>query len=516
MEHSRSDVRPGQVEPGASPPESAGARRWFLKSLAGAATLAPFSAAAAPKGGGKSLGSSGDRFDIRTDPIWFLVNRLSHGPSLKLYRNAKEMGYEAFLEQQLDFESISDNQVERRISNLFQTIPMTSKQIRDIYSDLTVPASELRQATFLRAFQSKRLLYQRMVEFWTDHFNIYQGDLNQILKTTDDRDVIRVHALGNFHDLLTASMQSPSMLVYLNNDLNTKEAPQENYARELMELHTLGVHGGYTNDDVKEVARCLTGWSMATGDANWGLFKFKVKTHDDTAKVFLGHQIPAGGGMQDGLMVRDIILDHPATAERISEKMCQWLLLYEPPRELVKRVAMVFRSTRGSIKDMIRTIMDPANIYNPRFSGVKIKRPFTFRVAMLRAMLADVVNPEPIMKEIDESGQAPFGWQLPTGYPDGEESWTGTMLSRWKFADDVLNDQINSTSVDVFKLYDRMGNPPKHRLAEGVNQFLAAGTMSPLEVAEIQKFLDSRPVLDETLLRLAFTLGASSPTNQLY
>ena len=235
------------------------------------------------------------------DRIQFLLNRITMGFSLEEHALAQGMGYEGYLEYQLDHLAIDDSALELRLQSL-PTLTMTSKQLFDTFvaggGNQAVPVLELEQAATLRAIHSKRQLFERMVEFWSDHFNVDHVDGQvRVLKTADDRDVIRQHALGTFPALLRASAHSGAMLVYLDNYTNVASAPQENYSRELMELHTLSVSGPYTETDVKEVARCLTGWTIWRQNfPNYGDFRFRLQDHDQGAKTVLGVFIPPAGG----------------------------------------------------------------------------------------------------------------------------------------------------------------------------------------------------------------------------
>src|SRR5262249_26549913 len=237
-----------------------------------------------------------------------------------------------------------------------------SQPARPPARDPQQPLRELQQAKLLRAVFSEKQLQEVMVDFWFNHFNVFaQKDVDRWLLISYERDVIRPHALGKFKDLLTAVAQSPAMLYYLDNFLSQMEQPappqkfdadgnpipqprrpglNENYAREIMELHTLGVDGGYTQKDVIEVARCLTGWTIGPG-GNMS-FAFRPRIHDRGEKIVLGTRIAPGGGIEDGLRVIDILSKHPSTAKFISRKLCQRFVADEPPQSLVDRVAGKF------------------------------------------------------------------------------------------------------------------------------------------------------------------------------
>src|SRR5258706_11428260 len=230
-----------------------------------------------------------------------------------------------------------------------------SNGLFDSYDRETVP-NELRQATLLRQLYSKRQLYEVMVDFWSDHFNIFtKKGTGFYLNTGDARAVIRKHGLVSFLDLLWASANSHAMMTYLDNQANEKSHPNENYARELMELHTLGVDAGYTQQDVMELARCLTGWNVK--EHFWlGDFVFKLDLHDTGAKHVLGMTI-ASAGIKEAEQVLEMLVTHPSAAHFISTKLARRFIADEPPQELVEKAAQIFLKTKGDIRSVLRVIL---------------------------------------------------------------------------------------------------------------------------------------------------------------
>jgi uncharacterized protein (DUF1800 family) len=247
---------------------------------------------------------------------------------------------------------------------------------------------ELQQAKLLRAVYSRRQLYEVMVDFWSNHFNVFAAkDADRWLVTAYDRDTIRPHALGRFRDLLLATAQSPAMLFYLDNWLSVAERAtpkrsssdatlrrgiNENYARELMELHTLGVDGGYTQRDVGEVARCFTGWTIRR-TYQQPEFVFESRVHDRGKKLVLGTRIPAGGGIEDGLKIIDLLSRHPSTARFIATKLARRFVNDDPPPSLVDRVGEVFRDSDGDIKETLRAVVNAPEFFPPKPSRRKSK-----------------------------------------------------------------------------------------------------------------------------------------------
>jgi uncharacterized protein (DUF1800 family) len=368
---------------------------------------------------------------------------------------------------------------------------------------------ELQMSRILRAVYSERQLQEVMVDFWTNHFNVYANKgADRWLLPSYDRDTIRPHTLGKFYDLLLADAQSPAMLFYLDNvqsvspnaqqqrpgagrgplaGLRLPNNPQqqrpqaqqqrrginENYARELMELHTLGVDGGYTQKDVQEVARCFTGWTiiaprgagaaaqaimngpMAEMARNRpGTFIFRPGVHDNGEKMVLGHKIPAGGGMKDGLMVLDILSHHPATAKFIATKLVRRFVADEAPPGLVDKVVQTYAKTDGDIREMLRTIF-----YSPEFNSqdafrAKVKRPFELAISAVRTIGAETNGGPQFHQWLQRMGQPLYGFQTPNGYSDVAENWvnTGALLERMNFALALVSNRIPGTRVDLSKL----------------------------------------------------------------
>jgi uncharacterized protein (DUF1800 family) len=360
--------------------------------------------------------------------------------------------------------------------------------------------AELSQQKILRAAFSERQLEEVMVDFWFNHFNVFAGkgaDRNYL--TEHERDVIRPRALGSFRDLLEATAQSPAMLFYLDNwmsaDPNADLRPgraglggragqpprrpgragilpsgrrpgqppgalqrrqrglNENYARELMELHTLGVDGGYTQKDVVEVARAFTGWTIDQPRMGGG-FRFDPRIHDDGEKVVLGHRIKSGGGRSDGEQVLDILAKHPSTARFIATKLARRFVADEPPKALVDRAAARFRASSGDIREVVRTIVTSPEFFAPGAYRAKVKTPFEFVVSAVRASGAEVFDAMPLVQTLRTLGMAPYMAQPPTGYADTADAWvnTGALLGRMNFAVMFVSNRMRGTSIDLARL----------------------------------------------------------------
>jgi uncharacterized protein (DUF1800 family) len=390
------------------------------------------------------------------DPEFHLLSRAAFGPWPGDVQRVKEMGRDAWLEEQLSPESISDTACDLRAER-FESLYFSAGDAYEFRKP--VLREELTRHALLRAIYSRRQLFEVMVEFWTDHLNIdlEKGDCIY-LKPSDDRDVIRKHALGNFRELIRASATSPAMLVYLDGRTNKVEKgkdgkPNENYARELMELHTLGVHGGYTQDDVREAARCLSGWTFDAGRTfamNQSESFFKPNWHDDGEKRVLGQTIPAGGGKHDLDRLVDIVCGHASTAKFIALKMCRRFVSHTPPESLVQRVVTEFTRTHGDIKSLLRVILKSDEFAASR--GQLLKRPFKYMVSALRATAADTHAEKGILEPLQRMGHGLFQYPTPDGYPDEELPWMGTLMWRWNFALALAGGKQSGARVNLHPL----------------------------------------------------------------
>ncbi|MEP7118876.1 MAG: DUF1800 domain-containing protein [Acidobacteriota bacterium] len=335
--------------------------------------------------------------------------------------------------------------------------------------------SELAEGKVLRAVYSERQLEEVLVDFWFNHFNVFAGKgPTRNYVTAYERDAIRPHVLGQFRDLLEASATSPAMLFYLDNWQNTspaagtKTAPaaprqlrrgrgglpprvspprpkaaagkaaarglNENYARELMELHTLGVEGGYTQKDVVDVARAFTGWTMRPREGTG--FMFVAARHDRGEKHVLGHVIKAGGDRSDGEQVLDILAAHPSTARFIAFKLAQRFISDTPPPAVVSRAAAVFRATHGDLREVVRAIVTAPEFFAPPAYRATVKTPLEFVASALRATGTDVRRAQPLVKTLRDLGMPLYFCQPPTGYDQTADAWvsSGLLVGRMNFA----------------------------------------------------------------------------------
>jgi uncharacterized protein (DUF1800 family) len=458
-----------------------------------------------------------------------------------------------------------------------QNDPKYRQAIREYYQQngLQLPqriGAELQASRILRAVYSERQLQEVMVDFWSNHFNVFAGKgADRWLLVSYDRDTIRPNSMGKFSDLLVATAQSPAMLFYLDNFQSVSPdaqlgprggqrgpgqrraglfggplqrfpngAPQqpagqalpqprpnpqqqrrginENYARELMELHTLGVDGGYTQKDVQEVARCFTGWTilaprgagaatqaMVNGPRadmlreNAGKFFFNQRAHDDGEKIVLGHKIPTGGGFKDGLMVLDILAHSPATAKFIATKLVRHFVSDTPPAGLVDRVAATFTKSDGDIRETLRAIFFSPEFNSAEAYRAKIKRPFELAISAIRTLGGETNGGPQLHQWIARMGEPLYGFQTPNGYSDTAETWvnTGGLLERLNFGLTLASNRIPGTSVDLKHFLGNADGPALDK-AQMMNRFLdviVAGDITAKTKAALLKQLDEQTAL---------------------
>jgi uncharacterized protein (DUF1800 family) len=405
-----------------------------------------------------------------------------------------------------------------------QQAPMNAERQR-----ANLPLLELSQQRIVRALYSDRQLEEVLTDFWFNHFNVdaRKGPTRYML-TEYEREAIRPHVLGHFRDLLGATAKSPAMLFYLDNwmsadpngphperaradaaalgarlrqrraragkmprpqaqqgqqAMDRPAAPQaarrptglnENYGRELLELHTLGVDGGYTQKDVTEVARAFTGWTIQTPRLGGG-YRFAPALHDDEAKVVLGHVIKAGGGERDGEQVLDIVARHPSTARFISTKLARRFVSDTPPQALIDRMAATFGKTDGDLRAVMTVLLTSKEFLSADADRVKVKNPFEFVVSSLRATGADVMNALPVVRAIGQLGMPLYQCQPPTGYKDTAETWvnTGALVNRMNVAAAIAGGRLPGV---------RLSDPPSADSVVGAS--LSDATRSTLARAQ--------------------------------
>ena len=331
-------------------------------------------------------------------------------------------------------------------------------------SPQNVVASDLSEGKLLRAIYSTHQLQELLVDFWFNHFNVFLNKgADRYLVPTYEREAIRPHVFGKFHDLLLATAKSPAMLFYLDNWQSAgppeyarpnarqrRRGLNENYGRELLELHTLGVEGGYTQKDVIEVARCFTGWTIA-GPRKGGAFEYNDKMHDHGQKVVLGHVIKAGGGMSDGLKVIEILARHPSTAHFVSLRLAQRFVSDKPPPSLVNRMAKTFRKSGGDLRQVMETMIYSGEFWSAAAYHAKVKSPFEMVVSAVRATNADVTSAFLLANEMRRLGEPLYNKLEPTGYSAANAEWvsSASLLDRMNFALALANNRVPGVKTDI-------------------------------------------------------------------
>jgi len=494
-------------------------RRQFLGAALGAAALARAGRAAAEAAEADAAAADG----LAAPGLEALaLGRLAFGTSpadladMRALAAAPESRLKSWLDRQLQPDSIKDADCDRRLkAGRFTAL---SKTPRQLWADYIVdyqnargmgpsqteskdrkpgdapppmmatgaaltrqeaaplkPVQELETAAWIRAVYSKRQLREVMVDFWHDHFNVYGWEsLSSPLFVSYDRDVIRPNALGNFRTMLEAVAKSPSMLLYLDNAFSASSNPNENYARELLELHTLGAENylgtrdrstvardengvpvGYVDGDVYEAARAFTGWRVGDGRGvdSTGEFVYFEAWHDRFQKVILSRQIPElQAPLKDGLAVLDVLADHPGTARHVCLRLCRRLVADDPPPSLVASAAKVFADQRRAPDQLAQVVRAVA--LSPEFRAArpaKLRRPFELAVAMMRATGADFAPRDDFFSAQARTGQRLFQCGTPDGYPDVRSRWgsTTSMLDRWRWANTLTGDGWNGVRADA-------------------------------------------------------------------
>ena len=465
----------------------------------------------------KAPGAVPDEADTAT--VAHVLSRLAYGPRQGDIARVQQMTLAAYIDEQLHPERIADVALQAKLA-AFPTINLSTEEIaRDYYGqspELRAARQkeqqvlqDLMQARMVRVISSERQLEEVLVDFWFNHFNVFSGKgQTRVYLTEYERDAIRPYVLGNFRDMLGAVAESPAMLFYLDNFQNvdpkaaqrqadeqlarqrqaaargrgaarapTEEQMQrmqqqrnrglnENYARELMELHTIGVDAGYTQDDVVAVARAFTGWTI-TQPRDGGTFQFNAAMHDNDPKVVLGATIKAGG-RRDGEAVLDLLAAHPSTAKFLATKLARRLVSDEPPAAVVERAARVFLETKGDLREMTRSIITSPEFFSAEARRAKVKTPLEFVASAVRASNAAVNNPQQLVQALRTLGMPLYGAQPPTGWGDTAMDWvnTGALLGRLNFAVQLAGGQLRGVRVTVRDLAADTSEASRNALVE--------------------------------------------------
>jgi uncharacterized protein (DUF1800 family) len=387
---------------------------------------------------------------ILANGVLHASRRVGFGPRPGDLAHIAEIGARNWIEEQLadSKEMEEDPAVGWRVNGL--DTQQTERDAPDALFSMSYEQLllETQQSAILRAVYSRHQLRENMADFWTNHFNIYAPKSDgQAMVPVDAETVIRSN-IWNFPQMLMASAKSPAMLNYLDNKLNHRGVANENYARELLELHTLGVKSGYTLKDIQGVARCLTGWTIKTG-FNRGQFEYVDALHDDGAKFipFLNLTIAPGGKQRDAETVIHTLSTHPTVGKFIASKLCSRFLGCVPP-DVVNRSAAAFVSSKGDVRAMLRPVLLDA-LFVPDENRPILKRPLDMMVSALRALGADTDGGEPLQNHLANMGQPLYQWPMPDGFPEKPSAWSGSILPRWNFALALCSNAIDDTRVDL-------------------------------------------------------------------
>jgi len=407
---------------------------------------------------GAALVASGSAFaDPPSDKdVVHLLNRIAFGPNAADVAHVKEIGIDRYIDEQLHPERIADSpELAERLAAL-DTLQLDPAQLFVEYGPILPAANggvkptpeeakarrqraqiivqQAQDARVWRALYSRRQLQEVMVDFWFNHFNIFAGKgLDHLWVGNFEATAIRPYALGHFHDLLLATAHHPAMLFYLDNQLNTAPGSpgargnltglNENYAREIMELHTLGVDGGYTQNDVIALAHILTGWGLQRQDLRFGAgpaTAFDPSRHDFTEKTFLGRTIEPTGEAE-GAEAINMLASSPATARHIAFQLAQYFVADKPPQALVDRLAQRFRNTDGDIAAVLKTLLTSREFRDS--AGQKYKTPYEYVLSAARAAGVEVNNPRPLLGTMARLGEGLYQCQTPDGYKNTEDAW---------------------------------------------------------------------------------------------
>jgi uncharacterized protein (DUF1800 family) len=425
-----------------------------------------------------------------------LLDRIAYGPTPAEAARVRAIGADAYLEEQLHPETIDDSAFEARIAHL-ATLDMSIGEVAQRYGtggmDMPgVPLGELVDAKILRAVYSKRQLEAVLTDFWVNHFHVRDSGISI---GAYERDAIRPHVLGRFEDMLLAAARSPAMAIFLDTVMNVRDGVNgdgverginENYARELLELHTVGIDGGYTQEDIVEVARCFTGWNV-----DWNApdgFTYIDYLHDQGPKQVMDLVLPAGGGEQDGRRVLAYLASHPNTARTIATKLVRRFVSDDPPPALVDAVAHTFLATGGDLRAVTRQVIASRELRRAAIDRTKVKRPLVLVASTARALGIDASAEIGRMRDtLALLGEYPYAANDPRGYPEDSQRWVapGSLLGRLQFVQTAAN-RAAAAGVDL----GVTGTEPSSELVRRLGERLGLRTLPVAEAAPIEAYAE--------------------------
>lgn len=448
-----------------------------------------------------------------------VMNRLAFGPRPGEALQVGQTGWEKWVSAQLSPQSIDDSKCEAMIAERCPSLVLSLSEFEALNKGENAERraaegrlrKELVDAVLLRAVYSERQFNEVIVNFWRNHFNV---DTNKVpfQATHYEENVLRKHAFGKFEDLLLGVAKHPAMLVYLDNYVSRVNNINENYARELMELHTLGVDNGYTQQDVIALARVLTGWTCGWQDTPSGgreyMHYFNPSMHDDLPAMVVGLQLYGQGGQSDGEKAILHLARHEGTSRFIARKLCRYLVRDDPSDALVERIAQVFRDTEGDLTRVYSAIIMSPEFMDAKNFRAKFKTPFEFVVHVLRATDAQIESTDQLRRELQLMGQTTYECLEPTGYYDQAESWLdpGVMVYRWNFAIQLVQQKEKGVTIGP-KFADEILQTSAGDRVRKVMQLLLPGVNDPATMQFISQTNDVRAMA-------ALTLGSAAYQQQ--
>jgi uncharacterized protein (DUF1800 family) len=495
------------------------------------------------------------------EAILHALDRLGFGPRPGQVEQIKRTGLEDWIQAQLHPENIPDPVVDARLAQ-YPALALGAAALLDQYPPQDIAAkrlgikveeyqkrvqvaakqpgastslpfkdpnqilNELMEAKLVRAIYSERQLAEQLSDFWFNHFNVFLcKDLDRWYLIPYERDAIRPRVLGKFRDLLEATAKSPAMLFYLDNSssadpqafdrlklrpvrtlpeeklppLGPKRGLNENYGRELMELHTLGADGGYNQEDVVEVARAFTGWTIES-QREVPAFYFDERIHDPDPKRVLGKKIKAGG-IKDGEEVLDLLAKNPHTAHHIALELAQHFVSDDPPAALVDRMAKTFEKSKGDIRAVMTAMIDSPEFWSRAAFRAKVKTPFELVASTARALGADVDRPLPLAQWVSRIGEPLYQCLTPNGYSDKAAAWVsaGALLNRMNFAVALTGNKVRGSQVDINSLVGSDAGTNAELAFERVESEFLAGQLSDSTRATLEKEMTEPRILGAKL-----------------
>jgi uncharacterized protein (DUF1800 family) len=442
------------------------------------------------------------------------LNRLAFGAHRGAQHDVVKPGWKEWAGAQLRPDSIDDDKCEALVRQRCPSLALSLRELAGLNEERSQEVrresqrrikDELRESVLLRAVYSRRQFQEVIVEFWRNHFNV---DVNKVpfLATHFEEHVLRKHAFGKFDELLLATAQHPAMLVYLDNFISNRRGVNENYARELMELHSLGVDSHYTQDDVVSLSRVLTGWSCGWSEdgrqrGDYG-FRFNPRDHDPQPARLIDIELDGRDGLLDGQRAIRFLAHHPGTAKFVATKLCRYLVDDRPPQSLIERVATVFDESGGNLVDVYEAV-----VLSPEFTRIasyrgKFKTPFEFVASTLRATDARIKSANSLFGELERMGQPIYECVEPIGYADQREAWLdpGVMIYRWNFAIALVTGKIAGVEIGE-RFIEQMKQPQPIERARAIMKLLLPGVRD----RNLEELIASTP---NVRAQLAYALGS--------